>query len=125
MLVRIKGSISGIPYGQDKSRGDSAAAKSWSLAIIQQTTDTPRIVGPCLMRVTFRLPPDKFPKDHPFGNDLDNLLKRFCDAIQQTVLTAVPGRDGAIVSVEATKVQVGSPAEAGADFEFIELRQPS
>ena len=125
MLVRIQGSISGIPYGQDKSRGDSAAAGFWSQQIVEQSRDLRRIVGPCLMRVTFRLPPNKFPKDHPFGNDLDNLLKRFCDAIQQTVLADAPGRDGAIVSIEATKVQVDSPKEAGADFEFIEFKQPA
>jgi hypothetical protein len=125
MLVRIKGSITGVPYAQDKIRGDSAGKTRWSQAIIDQTADMPRIVGPCLMRVTFRLPPDKFPKDHPFGNDLDNLLKRFCDAIQQTILAMAPGRDGAIVSVEATKIRVESNAEAGADYEFIELQQPA
>jgi len=67
------------------------------------------------------LPPDKFPDDHPFGNDLDNLLKRFCDAIKRTILSDAPGTDGAIIALEATKTRVDSPADAGAELEIIEL----
>lgn len=125
MLVRIKGSIDGVPYSQDRRRGDQTAAGRWSKAIVAQTADQPRIVGPCLMRVTFRLPESKFPADHPYGNDLDNLLKRFCDALKQTILLIAPGQDGAIVSVEATKIRVPSDADAGADYEFIEFSRPA
>lgn len=124
MLVSIKGSVSGIPYSQDRARGDKNAAGAWTSAVTSQTQNHPRVIGPCLLRVTFRLPPSKFPKDHPYGNDLDNLLKRFCDALQTTILSEAPGKDGAIVSVEATKVRVMSDVEAGVDFEFIELSQP-
>jgi Holliday junction resolvase RusA-like endonuclease len=71
--------------------------------------------------VTFLLPASHFPADHPFGNDLDNLLKRFCDALQQTVLSHAPGKDGAIVCLEAAKAKVNSDEEAGAQFELIEI----
>jgi Holliday junction resolvase RusA-like endonuclease len=125
MLLSIKGSVSGVPYSQNRTRGDKEAAGVWTGAVTSQTQDHARVVGPCLLRVTFRLPPSKFPKDHPYGNDLDNLLKRFCDALQTTILSEAPGKDGAIISVEATKVKVTSDAEAGADFEFVELGQPT
>lgn len=70
--------------------------------------------------MTFRLPDDKFPRDHPFGSDLDNLLKRLCDALQKTIFSEAPGGDGVIVSIEATKVPVGGD-NAGADLEVVEF----
>jgi len=50
--------------------------------------------------------------------DLDNLLKRFFDALQETVFRFAPGKDGCVVEVEAKKVRVSSDAEAGADLEI-------
>jgi Holliday junction resolvase RusA-like endonuclease len=117
----IRGKIAGIPFGHDKVRGDLAGPEEWSRAIRSQTENLPGICGPCMLRVTFLLPPSKFPKDHPFGNDLDNLLKRFCDALQDTVLLQAPGKDGAIVCIEATKARVESDETAGAEFELIEI----
>jgi Holliday junction resolvase RusA-like endonuclease len=35
--------------------------------------------------------------------DLDNLLKRLQDALNQTVLRSAPGKDGAVVSLIARK----------------------
>ena len=67
--------------------------------------------------------PEKFPKDHPYGSDLDNLLKRFFDALIETVFLDAPGKDGIVVSIEATKVRVGHSGEAGADFEIIEIEK--
>ena len=83
----------------------------------------PKIVHPCLVRVTFRLPPDKFPKDHPYGSDLDNLLKRFFDALIETVFSDAPGKDGIIMSIEATKAKVIDLSQAGADLEIIEIEK--
>jgi Holliday junction resolvase RusA-like endonuclease len=71
------------------------------------------------MRVTFLLPPSKFPSDHPYWNDLDNLLKRFCDALVMTVFRNAPGRDGVVLSLEATKTRVETDVEAGAELEII------
>jgi Holliday junction resolvase RusA-like endonuclease len=67
------------------------------------------------------MPGDKFPPDHLYGNDLDNLVKRFCDALKTTVLADAPGQDGAIVMLEAAKARVDRPEEAGARFEIIEV----
>ena len=118
----IRCSIRGVPFGQDKPRGDLSGPPLWTREVVAQTRNLPKEVRPCILRVTFLLPPSKFPKDHPYGNDLDNLLKRFCDAIKQTVLSDAPGTDGAILAIEATKTRfVDSLAEAGAELEIIEL----
>jgi Holliday junction resolvase RusA-like endonuclease len=116
----IRHFIPGIPYGPDKVRGDTDAPERWKAAVRQHTSGLPSVRGPCLLRVTFLLPPSKFPGDHPFGSDLDNLLKLFGDALQDTVLRDAPGKDGAIVSVEAAKARVASEAESGAQFEIID-----
>src|SRR5271167_1165848 len=97
-LIRIVGKVKGIPYSQDKTKGKVDGSKLWTNAIIAQTKDLPQVHFPCFLRITFKLPPDKFPKDHPYGNDLDNLLKRFCDALEKTILSTAPGKDGAIIS---------------------------
>lgn len=71
------------------------------------------------------MPPDKFPSDHPYGSDLDNLLKRFFDALNETIFSDVPGKDGCVVSLEVTKTKVAGYAEAGADLEVILLPTPN
>jgi Holliday junction resolvase RusA-like endonuclease len=113
--------IKGIPYSQNKNRGQIEKPNEWSRAIESQTQDLPRVKGPCILRVAFLLPENKFPLDHPYGSDLDNLVKRLCDALQETVLSESPGKDGAIVSLEATKVRVTDENEAGANVEIIEF----
>ena len=72
-----------------------------------------------MIRVTFLLPPDKFAKDYPFGPDIDNYLKRFQDAIKETIFRNAPGGDSCIMHIEASKVRVDSPAEAGAHLEVL------
>ena len=116
-------SISGIPYAHLKSRGDVAAPGRWTDEIKRQTAYLPKVVHPCVVRVTFRLSPEKFPKDHPYGSDLDNLLKRFFDALIETVFSDAPGKDGIVISIEATKVRVGHSSKAGADLEIIEIEK--
>src|SRR5207253_655138 len=80
--------------------------------------------GSCVLRLVFILPSDKCPTDHPYGNDLDNLLKRFCDALQVTVLRDTPGRDGAIIRVEAEKIMASPVEPPGVDFELEDMPQP-
>ena len=118
-MFSIKGSVLGVPYGQDKARGDLQALGKWTEAIKQQTADLPMVKSACVLRVTFRLPPDKFPADCPFGNDLDNLLKRFCDAMNETVFQDAPGHDSCIVALEAAKGKARPGEASGADFEII------
>lgn len=50
--------------------------------------------------------------------DLDNLLKRFCDALKETVLRGVLGKDGCVVQIEASKIKVESKELAGAQLEI-------
>jgi Holliday junction resolvase RusA-like endonuclease len=50
--------------------------------------------------------------------DLDNLLKRFFDALQKTVFKNVAGGDGCVIELEARKIRVDSDEEAGADLEI-------
>ena len=119
----LRVSISGIPYGHKKVKGDTPALDRWTEEVRNQTAHMEKVVHPCLVRVTFRLPPNKFPKDHPYGSDLDNLLKRFFDALIKTVFADAPGNDGIVVSIEATKVRVADSAQAGADLEIIEINK--
>ena len=119
MLESFRKRINGVPYSQAKARGATDATARWTAAVREQTRDLPKLSGPCLLRVTFLLPPDKFPADHPYGSDLDNLLKRFFDALNETIFSDVPGKDGCVVSLEVTKTRVGSYDEAGAELEVI------
>jgi Holliday junction resolvase RusA-like endonuclease len=113
----IRRKIVGVPYSQSYV-GKNLPAIAWTQAIVDQTADLPLIIRPCLMRVTFLLPPSKFTAN-PVGNDLDNLLKRFCDALVKTVFRKAKGQDGIVMSLEATKTRVESDAEAGAELELI------
>lgn len=117
VLIRI----SGVPYAKLKSRGRLDGCAEWSRAVQTQTAHVTPLTGPCRLRVVFRLPPSKFPLDHPYGMDLDNLLKRFFDALHDTVFRGVPGKDGCVMEVEAKKVKVETDAEAGADLEIVPL----
>ena len=88
---------------------------------MKATQNLTKVKGPVLVRVTFKLAQDKFREANPFGTDLDNLLKRFCDALSLTVFSEAPGRDACIVALEATKVLVQNPSESGVDGEIIEM----
>jgi Holliday junction resolvase RusA-like endonuclease len=111
--------ISGVPYAKSKTRGNIEGLKKWTQDIIKQTRDLPKVKGPCTMRVTFLMPPDKYPADLPYGPDLDNYLKRFQDALNRTIFRDVPGGDSCIISLEVTKVRVASYEESGAHLEIL------
>ncbi len=111
--------IRGVPYAQMKARGDMDAPQRWSDAIIEQTRGLPCVTEACLVKITFLLPPDKFPTDFPYGPDLDNLLKRFMDALNETVFSEAKGKDSCIVSMTVLKTRVASREEAGADLEVM------
>jgi hypothetical protein len=106
--------VEGTPYPWHKVRGDVEGPERWSAAIRQQTEKLPAVSGPCRLEVEFVLPRDRFPRDHPYGTDLDNLLKRLLDALKVTVLRTAPGLDGAIVELRASKVPAGTDGIAGA-----------
>jgi len=117
----IKKKINGIPYSQKKLRGDTNAPEKWTDAIIEQTENLPKIEKSCSMKITFLLPPEKYPADYPFGPDLDNLLKRFFDALNKTIFSKAPGKDSCVVKLEVEKKKVESEEECGAELEATPL----
>ena len=113
--------VRGVPYPQMKATGNVEGRKRWTEAIIKQTATLRKVSGPCLVRVTFKLSREKFHDANPFGTDLDNLLKRFFDALGKTVFSDAPGKDACVVAVEAAKTLVLNPSESGVDGEIIEF----
>ena len=118
----IRSKVSGIPYGKDKKRGNIHAPKEQTRAIIEQTEKLQKVKEACILKVTFLLPPDKFPKDFPYGPDLDNLTKRFCDALNKTIFSETEGKDSCIVELNVMKTRVASEEEAGAFFELLPIK---
>lgn len=84
-MTYISHLIQGVPYSRNKSRGNLGAADQWSEQVIAQTAHLPLVKEACALKATFLLPPNKFPTDFPHGPDLDNLLKRFMDALNHTI----------------------------------------
>jgi Holliday junction resolvase RusA-like endonuclease len=119
--VRIDVFIEGIPYSQQKVRGDREAAARWTQSIIQTTKNLPKVKGPVSMSLKFVLPADKYPLDHPYGSDLDNLVKRLLDALNMTILANVPGMDGAVVRLLAKKRKASKSEQTGVRMILNEL----
>lgn len=113
--------VRGVPYPHLKSKGNVQGCQDWTDIIVAKTVGLQKVSGPCILRVTFRLPRDKFNEKNPFGTDIDNLLKRLLDALSQTVFSEAPGKDACVVSIEASKVLVKNPSEAGVDGEIIRI----
>ena len=118
-MAYINHTINGVPYGMQKARGDIQAPARWTARIIEATQSLPRVKEACVMKITFLLPPDKYPADLPFGPDIDNLLKRFLDALNQTIFFEAKGKDSCVVAITAMKTRVASSQEAGVHFEVL------
>ena len=118
---RIK--VRGVPYPHVKVTGNVEGVKAWTEIIVDRTKNLRKVTGPALVKVTFRLARDKFHDSNPYGTDLDNLLKRFFDALGRTVFSDAPGKDACVVAIEAAKVLVQNPSESGVDGEIIELSE--
>lgn len=117
----MKKKIKGIPYSQNKTNGNIEALKRWTEAVIEQTENLPTIKKSCSMKITFFLPPNKYPSDLPYGPDLDNLLKRFFDALNKTILSKAPGGDSCIVKLEVEKKKEEKEEKCGAKLEVTPL----
>lgn len=113
--------INGIPYSKHKRKGNIDGLKIWTDNIKIQTESLPKITEACIVKITFLLPPDKFPSDFPYGSDLDNLLKRFFDALNTTIFSDAPGKDSCVISLNVTKVKVNLEEEAGALLEILPI----
>lgn len=118
-MTYINHTVRGIPYSRAKSRGSKSAAKAWTADIIEQTSGLPKVKEACALKVTFLLPPNKFPNDYPFGPDLDNLLKRMMDALEKTVFADARGGDSCVVLLHVMKTKVRSKRKAGAHIEVL------
>lgn len=103
MLEIINIFIQGVPYAQNKTRGNVGSLSTWTEDVIRQTKDLPHIKETCYMKVVFIFPKDKYPSDHPYGPDLDNYLKRFQDALNKTIFKEAPGNDGCVTRLYAEK----------------------
>jgi len=119
--MNIEVFIEGIPYAQQKGRGDLNAPLRWTNAVVERTKDLPKIKGPCKMSVLFIFPEDKFPTDFPYGPDLDNCLKRLCDALGQTIFSDAQGADSAIVDLRASKRKASEGEQTGASVVIQQL----
>ncbi|MDP8211765.1 MAG: RusA family crossover junction endodeoxyribonuclease [Candidatus Zapsychrus exili] len=117
MTIRIKG----IPYSKNKARGKIQATEEWTQDVTRQTEGLPKIKEACMMKVTFLLPADKFPKNFPFGPDLDNLLKRLCDALNKTIFSESPEKDSCIISLNAVKSKVNCNKDCGVNLEILPI----
>lgn len=111
--------IKGIPYGQRKVRGDVGAPKRWTEEIIRQTKGF-EVKEDCELRAIFILPPDKYPTDLRYGPDLDNLLKRLQDALNETIFSKAPGKDSCITKLYAEKQKANS-RDTGVEIEIYKL----
>jgi Holliday junction resolvase RusA-like endonuclease len=118
-MTFISKRIVGVPYSRYNRRGKVAAPKAWTDRIVEQTKDLPEVKEVCIVKITFLLLGDKFPKDYPFGPDVDNLLKRFLDALNATVFKKSKGKDSCIISLTVMKAKVESETEAGALLEIL------
>jgi len=102
----ISATIRGVPYPQQKRRGDLQAPKRWTDAVVEQTRHLPRVSEACFLKLTFLLPANKFPNDFPYGPDLDNLLKRTLDALRRTIFCDAKGGDSCVIAIVAMKAKV-------------------
>ena len=114
--------IDGIPYSRSKTKGNISAPPKWSDDVIRQTRNLPRISHACIMRITFLLPLDKYQTDFPYGPDLDNLAKRFLDALSKTIFSESKGKDSCVIEMNILKTQVDSENESGALLEILPIK---
>ncbi|MBI1955047.1 MAG: hypothetical protein HYS38_01490 [Acidobacteria bacterium] len=121
-MPHIRTTIAGIPYARRKSRGNLAAPKEGTAAVVKQTAKRPKVRDACLLCITYLFPRSHVPTDYPFGTDLDNLNKRLLDGLCQTVFSEAPGKDSCVVAMETMKIIVDNKDEAGAHIEILPFK---
>lgn len=118
MADRADTFVEGVPIKKKKATGNQEVAAKWKAAVNVQTANLGRMAGPCLLDIEFVLHPASFSDDHPYGTDLDNLLKSTMDALGETVLSEVKGKDAAIIELRARKRQARNGEPTGARITF-------
>jgi Holliday junction resolvase RusA-like endonuclease len=116
----IRKKIDGYPAVRRTNK--TGRESEWVKTIADSTELLPKIDGPCLLRVTFFLPEDKY-FNSEFGADLDNLLKPFLDGLGKTIFSAVKGGDGCVLSLEVSKLRASKSEHQGAYFEIIPFHE--
>ena len=86
-----------------------------------QTINLPKVKEACILKETFLFPAEKFPTDFPYGPDLDNLLKRFLDVLNEIIFSEARRTDPCIISMHVTKTKVSNQEEAGAHLEILQV----
>lgn len=105
--------IKGGAYGSNKSRGDLQARDDWREKIKAATAGLPKFKQSCRLTLYFSLPPDRFPKDYPFGPALDNITDLVFDALGETVFSELPGKDSSVTSLTVHKMKAERADEVG------------
>ena len=96
--------IDGFPTVKKKCRGDKSKPQKWAGQIFEATKKYVGCVGgACKMSVLFMFDQSQYPRDLPFGPDLDNYLKSFQDVLNKTVFNKVAGGDSSVVELIARK----------------------
>ena len=121
MGTKIDEFIEGTPYPKNKVKGDLEAPKRLGECITQCTQHRQKLYGSVSRTMKFILPENYSAKCHAYEKDLDNLLKRFQDALSTTVLSEADGKDGAIVKLIASKRPAQGSEPTGAKMILEEL----
>jgi|SRR3989339_371772 len=122
MKTIINKTIQGVPYSRGKKRGYVQGVKEWRNQVRKQSRCWVKVTEECRAEIIFYLPKDKYPEDLPYGSDLDNLLKVFFDALNETVFKNVAGKDSCIKELVAKKQRVSTRDKAGAKVTIKRLR---
>lgn len=106
--------IKGIPTGRFKNRGNTSLVKNWRSKIIQETQDgIGKVKNECKMKVVFKFDTLQYPKDFPYGPDLDNQIKNLWDGLNETVFKNVPGHDSCVRILHVSKYPAKNENDTG------------
>ena len=102
-MTTFGGMIEGTPCSRFKRRGRAQAVGNWMSTVRRAAKDWPKVRGACMVGLYFYLGAEQFPKDYPFGPDLDNLTKSTLDGLGETVFSDAPGKDSCVVLLNVSK----------------------
>ena len=105
-----------------KTNGDKTTPAKWRQIIIESTKKYAGIAhGEVKMEVIFFFDPSQFPKDLPYGPDLDNYLKSLLDHLNETVFSSVAGKDSCVKRLIASKHKAKNTGGVGVKINIWEI----